>query len=124
MSAHPSWREILIGGALAAHHGADLLLGTAGIRALSLHTDVLDNLDGCFPEFRPYLGQCALGDCSHLHEPGCAIRAALEAGQITRARYSSYGRFLRGEGDPVETAARDVPYLWWSGFADRNARLP
>ncbi len=34
MSAHPSWREILIGGALAAHHGADLLLGTAGIRAL------------------------------------------------------------------------------------------
>ena len=34
MSAHSSWREILIDGALAAHHGADLLFGTAGIRAL------------------------------------------------------------------------------------------
>jgi len=34
MSAHPTWREILIDGALAAHHGADLLFGTAGIRAL------------------------------------------------------------------------------------------
>ena len=45
---------------------------TAGIRALSLHADVLENLDHCFPEFRPYLGQCALRDCSHLHEPGCA----------------------------------------------------
>jgi hydroxyethylthiazole kinase-like uncharacterized protein yjeF len=34
MSSHPTWREILIDGALAAHHGADLLFGTAGIRAL------------------------------------------------------------------------------------------
>ena len=34
MSAHPTWREILINGALAAHHGADLLFGTAGVRAL------------------------------------------------------------------------------------------
>jgi ribosome biogenesis GTPase / thiamine phosphate phosphatase len=95
---------------------------TAGIRALSLHTDVLENLDHCFPEFRPYLGQCTLGDCSHLHEPGCAIRDAVEAGRITPARYASYGRFFRGEGDPAASAARDVSYLWWSGIADRNAK--
>ncbi len=94
---------------------------TAGIRALSLHADVLADLDHCFPEFRPYLGQCSLRDCSHLHEPGCAVRAALQAGRITRARYASYGRFSRGEGDLTASAARDVSYLWWSGIADRNA---
>lgn len=95
---------------------------TAGIRALSLHAAVLEDLDRCFPEFRAYLGRCALGDCSHLHEPACAIRAAVDAGRIDRARYASYGRFLRGEGDPVEAAARDIPYLWWSGIADRDAQ--
>lgn len=93
---------------------------TAGIRALSLHRDVLGDLDRCFPEFRPYLGQCALGDCSHLHEPACAIRAAVETGEITPARYASYSRFMRGEGDPAEGAARDVSYLWWSGIAGRT----
>lgn len=95
---------------------------TAGIRALSLQRETLDQLDTCFPEFRPYLGQCGLSDCSHLHEPRCAIQAAVEAGSIARARYASYSRFLRGEGDPAEGAGRDVPYLWWSGIADRNAR--
>lgn len=104
----------------AGGHIAD----TAGIRALSLHQDVLGDLDRCFPEFRPYLGQCRLGDCSHLHEPGCAIRAAVDTGRITRARYDSYGRFRRGEGDLAESAARDVSYLWWSGIADRNAGVP
>ena len=96
---------------------------TAGIRALSLHADVLENLDQCFPEFRPYLGQCAMRDCSHLHEPRCAIRAAVEADEISHMRYASYGRLARGEGDLAESAARDVSYLWWSGTADRNAGL-
>ncbi len=95
---------------------------TAGIRALTLARETLRDLDACFPEFRPYLGRCPLSDCSHLHEPGCAIRAAVQAGAITPARYASYGRFRRGEGDPAERALRDVPYLWWSGIADRNAR--
>ncbi|HEY8291236.1 MAG TPA: ribosome small subunit-dependent GTPase A [Thermomicrobiales bacterium] len=95
---------------------------TAGIRALTLHQETLDHLDTCFPEFRPYLGQCVLGDCSHLHEPRCAIRDAVEAGAIARARYASYRRLLRGEGDPAASAARNLPYLWWSGIADRAPR--
>ena len=95
---------------------------TAGIRALSLARETLRNLDACFPEFRPYLSQCPLTDCSHLHEPGCAIRAAVAAGEITQARFASYSRFMRGEGDAAESAVHDVPYLWWSGIADRNAR--
>ncbi len=93
---------------------------TAGIRALTLQRETLDRLDTCFPEFRPYLGECKHGDCTHLHEPRCAVRDAVGAGAIAPARYDSYSRLLRGEGDPAESASRDVPYLWWSGIAGRG----
>jgi ribosome biogenesis GTPase len=49
-----------------------------------------ETLDQCFPEFRPYLGECKFSDCSHDHEPHCAVRAAVEAGKVSRARYESY----------------------------------
>lgn len=103
--------------------GADgYIADTAGIRALTLRQETLDHLDTCFPEFRPFLDHCALGDCRHLHEPHCAVREAVEAGAIAPARYASYRRLLRGDGDPAEMAARDVPYRWWSGIADRTVR--
>jgi ribosome biogenesis GTPase len=94
---------------------------TAGIRALTLQKETLDHLDTCFPEFQPYLGLCALGDCSHLHEPHCAVRDALEAGTIAPARYASYRHLLSGGGDVGEIAARDVSYRWWNAIADRTA---
>ncbi len=93
---------------------------TAGIRSLALQPEMLPALDQCFPEFRPYLGRCTLRDCTHLHEPRCAIRTAVEAGEITQARYDSYCRFRRGEGDVAEGALRDVSYLWWSGIAGQR----
>ncbi len=92
---------------------------TAGIRALTLQRATLDRLDTCFPEFRPHLGQCKHGDCTHLHEPKCAVRDAVAAGTISPDRYASYSRLLRGEGDPAESTSRGVPYLWWSGIGDR-----
>ena len=56
----------------------------------------LDPLDQCFPEFRPYLGECRFQDCMHDHEPECAVRAALAASKLDRGRYESYLK-LRGE---------------------------
>ncbi|HEY7215767.1 MAG TPA: hypothetical protein VIC28_14135, partial [Thermoanaerobaculia bacterium] len=57
-------------------------------------------LDWCFREFRPYLGTCFHADCGHRHEPGCAIRAAVEAGLLDRIRYESYCRlFDEGEAE-------------------------
>lgn len=48
-------------------------------------------LAALMPDLKPYLGQCKFGlTCSHLHEPGCAIRAAVESGAITNQRYESY----------------------------------
>jgi len=45
-----------------------------------------------FHEFAPYLGQCRFLDCSHRQEPGCAVRAAVEHGDIGQSRYRSYLR--------------------------------
>jgi ribosome biogenesis GTPase len=48
---------------------------------------------------RPYLGQCKFGaDCTHDHEPGCAVKAAVEAGAISPRRCQSYLRMRSSEG--------------------------
>jgi ribosome biogenesis GTPase len=44
----------------------------------------------CFPEMAPLMGQCKFADCRHREEPGCAIRAAVERGEIDARRYESY----------------------------------
>ena len=61
----------------------------------SFDTDQMDiilkeNLQYAFPDFGPYTGKCRFDDCSHRREPGCAVRAALEAGDIEPTRYDSY----------------------------------
>ena len=71
---------------------------TPGIRALAMHAIDRDRLDTYFPEFTPYLGACFYLDCTHVHEPGCAVRAAVDAGAIPRARHESYAA-LRAGGD-------------------------
>jgi len=65
---------------------------TAGIRALALGAGTRRQLDRCFREFQPFLGACRLTDCTHVHEPDCAVRAAVRAGEIDAARYDSYHR--------------------------------
>ncbi len=61
----------------------------------SFDTDQMDvilkeNLQYAFPDFAPYIGHCQFADCSHRREPGCVVRAALDAGQIVPSRYESY----------------------------------
>ncbi len=51
-----------------------------------------ENLQYAFPDFADHLGKCQFHDCSHRKEPGCAVRQALEAGQIEPTRYDSYLR--------------------------------
>ena len=63
----------------------------------SFDTDQMDvilkeNLQYAFPDFGAYLGQCQFHDCSHRKEPGCAVRAAVEAGDLEKSRYDSYLR--------------------------------
>lgn len=49
-----------------------------------------ENLQYAFPDFGPYVGKCRFDDCSHRKEPDCAVRAALEKGEIEATRYDSY----------------------------------
>jgi ribosome biogenesis GTPase len=70
---------------------------TPGIRALALQGVTPEELDWCYPELRPYLGACFYADCTHLHEPGCAVIAAVESGAVSRHRYESYATLRRGD---------------------------
>ena len=66
------------------------------MRALAMHAVPEDELEWLYREFRPYLGECRFRGCTHMHEPGCAIRDAVEAGEIPAERYESY-QMVRAE---------------------------
>ena len=66
------------------------LADTPGMRELTLWDVAPDELPELFPEFRPYLGACRFNRCTHVHEPGCAVRRALEEGLIDPGRYRTY----------------------------------
>jgi ribosome biogenesis GTPase / thiamine phosphate phosphatase len=70
---------------------------TPGIRELGLWQIPATELGWCFPEFRDHLGACAFNDCTHLHEPRCGLRAAVESGAVSEDRYDSYRRMLTGD---------------------------
>ena len=63
----------------------------------SFDTDMMEvilkeNLQYAFADFGPYIGKCQFHDCTHRKEPGCAVTAALAAGEIEPTRYDSYLR--------------------------------
>jgi ribosome biogenesis GTPase len=67
------------------------VVDTPGMREFGLWD--LDGADVAelFPEMRPFLGLCRFGHgCSHTHEPGCAVKQAVERGDIAESRYQSY----------------------------------
>lgn len=70
---------------------------TPGIRELGLYDIDPDNLQFYFVEMRPLLHDCRYPGCTHDHEPGCAVRAAVEDGKIAVERYESYLRLLHSE---------------------------
>jgi ribosome biogenesis GTPase / thiamine phosphate phosphatase len=67
---------------------------TPGIRELGLWQVPVTELAAAFPEFRPHLGGCAFNDCTHVHEPRCGLRSAVESGGVSADRYDSYRRML------------------------------
>jgi ribosome biogenesis GTPase len=66
------------------------VVDTPGLREVGMWGLPSVDLAHCFPEFRPFLGNCKFQDCSHGHEPNCAVRSAVESGQVSRERYESF----------------------------------
>ncbi len=77
--------------------GGGYIADTPGIRELASFALPPEALGHCFPEIARLLPHCQFGDCLHQSEPGCAVRAAAEAGELSADRYDSYLRQLRGE---------------------------
>lgn len=66
------------------------LADTPGMRQLTLWDIEPEELDAYFVDIAPFIEHCRFGDCAHLDEPGCAVRQAVDAGQILTSRYRSY----------------------------------
>jgi ribosome biogenesis GTPase len=77
------------------------VVDTPGLREVGMWGMPSEQLDRCFPEFRPVLEKCRFGDCTHLAEPECGVLAGVESGEISRARYESYAK-LREELEDTE----------------------
>ena len=66
------------------------LIDTPGVRSFALWGIGPRDLEQAYVEFRRFLGSCRFGDCRHVAEPGCALRDAVEAGEIARRRFESF----------------------------------
>jgi ribosome biogenesis GTPase / thiamine phosphate phosphatase len=71
------------------------LIDSPGVRDFAPALDALDERTLGFPELARLAPACRFSDCRHLREPGCAVRAAAEAGAFSARRYESYRRLRR-----------------------------
>lgn len=88
------------------YHLADgFVVDTPGFSSLDMEqVESIDKeeLADCFREFAPYEGKCRFIGCAHYREPNCAVRAAVEAGEISNSRYESYVSMYEAVKDKKE----------------------
>ena len=73
---------------------------TPGLREVGLWEVDTSQLQFYFPEFEGLIDNCRFtSSCTHIHEPGCGIRTAVDAGQVDFGRYDSYRRMMLGEDE-------------------------
>jgi len=77
--------------------GGGIVVDTPGIRAIGLYADP-DAIDAAFPDIDELATGCRFADCTHDHEPGCAVLAAVEAGTLAAGRLAAY-RELHAEAE-------------------------
>ena len=81
-----------------------MIIDTPGMRELGMW-DVSEGLGEAFTDVEQFLGKCRFSDCKHETEPGCAIRAAIERGELDMQRWESY-RKLKAEAVDKEELLR------------------
>ncbi len=77
--------------------GGGYVADTPGWKSLALWDTEAEEIDAYFPDLRDLVPNCQFSDCSHKHEPGCAVLAALKAGTVHPERYESYLRLRAGQ---------------------------
>jgi ribosome biogenesis GTPase len=70
------------------------LIDSPGFQEFGLYHLTEGQLERAFPEFRPLLADCRFYNCHHLHEPGCAILAAVEDGRVAPTRHALYKQLV------------------------------
>ena len=94
--------------------GGALAIDTPGMRELGMwETDT--GLVEAFSDVEVYLGRCRFSDCSHTSEPGCAVRAAIEAGELDPGRWERYRKLKEESVDQDELLRRKRE--WSKGVA-------
>ncbi len=77
--------------------GGSAIIDSPGLQEFGLAHLTRGTIEQGFIDFRPYLADCRFRDCHHLSEPGCAIRAAVDTGNIDRRRYDLYLRIAAAQ---------------------------
>jgi ribosome biogenesis GTPase len=77
--------------------GGGYVADTPGWKSLGLWDTEPEEIDAYFPELRGLVENCQFSDCTHQHEPGCAVLAALKEGTIHAERYESFVRLRSGK---------------------------
>ena len=96
-SAMNKGRHTTVTRQMFALDGGGYVADTPGWKSLALWDTEAEEIDAYFPDLRDLVPQCQFSDCSHKHEPGCAVLAALKAGTIHPERYDSYLRLRAGQ---------------------------
>lgn len=86
--------------------GGGYVADTPGLRGIEPYDLDPEMLEQYFPEMELYLGGCRFSPCTHLHEPGCAVRGAVEAGEIAPSRYESYVKLYEEARETARKRAR------------------
>ena len=91
-----------------------MVMDTPGMRELGMW-EVSEGIGDAFADVERFLGKCRFSDCKHTAEPGCAIRRAIESGELDSARWESYRRLKEEAVDKEEMLRRKRE--WSKGVA-------
>ena len=82
------------------------IVDTPGIRAFGITELEKSVMSHYFPEMRARMSECKFNNCQHINEPKCAIKDAVEAGEIDESRYMTYLQLM--EEDENETYRKNI----------------
>ncbi len=100
--------------------GGGVLLDTPGMRELQL-ADCAQGVEDAFADIAALAQRCRFGDCSHRSEPGCAVLAAVERGEIDERRLANYHKLLREQAQNASSIAEKRAQARAQGKRNRYA---